>query len=441
MHLDPSLALLVGISFAILVIGLVLDYLRQPLVLAYLVAGVVIGPSGFGVVEETTLLGPLGELGIILLMFFVGMEVKPSELMRSWKVAIFGTAAQIGASLALAWLLGWFLDWSLARSVLMGFVISLSSTAVVVKLLKDAGELNAPVGRDVLAILLVQDLAIVPMLLVLAWLGTPGGEHVGPPLIVQVIGGVAVFAFAIWVVRRGSIHLPFAHLVRDHEIETFAALVICFGFALVTALIGLSAVLGAFIAGIVVSTARETEWFHENLQPFHVLLVAVFFLSIGLMVDLGFLLDHIVVILVLVVLALLTNTFVNAGILRLLGEDWRHALFGGALLSQIGEFSFVLAAVGLSSRIIGEQGYQMTISVIALTLLASPLWIALVRRRSGYQPPAVHGAGDPADDPGHPNAGHPSAGHPSAGHPNAGHPQPVDDDLTSKREPGWKGPG
>ncbi|HSG90341.1 MAG TPA: cation:proton antiporter [Pseudomonadales bacterium] len=399
MHLDPSLALLVGISFAILVIGLVLDYLRQPLVLAYLVAGVVIGPFGFGVVDETSQLGPLGELGIILLMFFVGMEVKPSELMRSWRVAIFGTVLQIGASLGLAWLLGWFLDWPVARSVLMGFVISLSSTAIVVKLLQDAGELNAPVGRNTLGILLVQDLAIVPMLLILAWLGSPDGAHVGPPLWLQVGGGIAVFCFAIWVVRRGTIHLPWAGLVRDHEIETFAALAICFGFALVTALLGLSSVLGAFIAGIVVSTAKETKWFHENLQPFHVLLVAFFFLTIGTMLDLGFLWDNIGQVLVLVVLALATNTFINAGILKLLGEDWPHALFAGALLSQIGEFSFVLAAVGLSSLIISDEGYQLTISVIALTLLASPLWITLVRRRSGYRGPAQAGAaGDVAGD-------------------------------------------
>jgi CPA2 family monovalent cation:H+ antiporter-2 len=398
-HLDPSLALLVGISFAILLAGLVLDYLRQPLVLAYLLAGVALGPSGFGFVESTGALGSLGELGIILLMFFVGMEVRPSELMKSWRVAIFGTALQIGASVGLAWLLGWWLDWDLARSLLTGFVISLSSTAVVVKLLQDAGELNAPVGRNTLGVLLVQDLALVPMLLVLAWLGAEGGgDHSGPPLWVQLVGGAAVFAFAIWVVRRGTLHLPLAHLVRDHEIEMFAALVICFGFALITALLGLSAVLGAFVAGIVVSTARETEWFHENLQPFHVLLVAFFFLSIGLMLDLQFLWDHVGLVLLLVALALLTNTFINAGILKLLGEDWGHALFAGAMLSSIGEFSFVLAAVGLTAGIIGDAGYQTTISVIALSLLASPLWIAFVRRRSGYVPPTAAAALPPAAD-------------------------------------------
>lgn len=387
MHLDPSLALLVGICFAVLVIGLVLDYLRQPLVLAYLVVGVLLGPDVFGFVPAGGPLGPLGELGIMLLLFFVGMEVSPRDLMQSWRVAVFGTLAQVGASVGLVWAIGAFLDWPLSRTLLLGFVVSLSSTAIVVKLLQDAGELNTATGRDTLGILLVQDLLIVPMMLVLVALGdTPEQQH-GTPIAVQVAGAAAIFALVIWVVRRGRISLPLAHYLRDHEIEVFAALAICFGFALATALLGLSAVLGAFVAGIVVAAARETEWFHENLQPFHVLLVAFFFLSVGLMLDLDFMLANLPAVLMLVAAAMLTNTFVNAVILRMLGEDWRHSLFAGALLSQIGEFSFVLASVGLAAGIIGEQSYQLTISVIALSLLASPPWIALVRRLVGYQPP------------------------------------------------------
>lgn len=392
MHLDPSLALLVGISFAVLMIGLVLDYLRQPLVLAYLVVGVLLGPDVLGFVESGGALGPLGELGIMLLLFFVGMEVSPRELMKSWRVAVFGTLAQVGASVGLVWLIGWFLDWPLARTILLGFVVSLSSTAVVVKLLQDAGEINTDTGRDTLGILLVQDLLIVPMMLILVALGEPAENDGRTPLAVQVSGAVAIFGFVIWVVRRGRISLPLARYLRDHEIEVFAALAICFGFALATALLGLSAVLGAFVAGIVVAAARETEWFHENLQPFHVLLVAFFFLSIGLMLDVDFLLGNLAEVLLLVLAAMLTNTFINALILRLLGEDWRHSLFAGALLSQIGEFSFVLAALGLSAGLIDQQSYQLTISVIALSLLASPPWIALVRRLVHYEPPE-----DPAD--------------------------------------------
>jgi len=387
MHLDPALALLVGICFAVLLIGLVLDYLRQPLVLAYLVVGVLLGPDVFGFVESGGALGPLGELGIMLLLFFVGMEVSPRELMKSWRVAVFGTLAQVLVSVGAVWLIGSFLDWPLPRTILLGFVISLSSTAVVVKLLQDAGELNTDTGRDTLGILLVQDLLIVPMMLILVALGDPPEDAPHAPIALQVVGAIGIFAFVIWVIRRGRVNLPLANYLRDHEIEVFAALAICFGFALATALLGLSAVLGAFVAGIFVAAARETEWFHENLQPFHVLLVAFFFLSVGLMLDLDFMLDNLGEVLLLVAAALLTNTFINAVILRLLGEDWRHSLFAGALLSQIGEFSFVLASLGLAAGIIGQQSYQLTISVIALSLLASPPWIGLVRRLVGYQPP------------------------------------------------------
>lgn len=397
MHLDPALALLVGICFAVLLIGLVLDYLRQPLVLAYLLVGVLLGPDVFGFVESGGALGPLGELGIMLLLFFVGMEVSPRELMKSWRVAVFGTLAQVLVSVGAVWLIASFLDWPLPRTLLLGFVISLSSTAVVVKLLQDAGELNTATGRDTLGILLVQDLLIVPMMLILVALGDPPEDRHQAPIALQVAGAAGIFAFVIWVIRRGRINLPLASYLRDHEIEVFAALAICFGFALATALLGLSAVLGAFVAGIFVAAARETEWFHENLQPFHVLLVAFFFLSVGIMLDIDFLLDNLGEVLALVAAALLTNTFINAAILRLLGEDWRHSLFAGALLSQIGEFSFVLASLGLAAGIIGQQSYQLTISVIALSLLASPPWISLVRRLVGYQPP----------DPSSPEAGVP----------------------------------
>ncbi len=151
------------------------------------------------------------------------------------------------------------------------------------------------------------------------------------------------------------------------------------------------------MAGIVVAAARETEWFHENLQPFYVLLVAFFFLSVGLMLDLDFLLDNLPAVLLLVAAAMVTNTFINAVVLRLLGEDWRHSLFAGAVLSQIGEFSFVLASVGLAAAIIDGQTYQLTISVIALSLLASPPWIALVRRLVKYQPPLPDAAAETKD--------------------------------------------
>jgi CPA2 family monovalent cation:H+ antiporter-2 len=173
--------------------------------------------------------------------------------------------------------------------------------------------------------------------------------------------------------------LPFETLRKDHEMQVFAAFVACFGLALLTGLLGLSAALGAFVAGILVTAARETQWVHLSLGPFRVVLVAVFFVSIGMLLDLVFLREHWITVCLLVAVTFLANTFINAIAFRSLGRNWNQSLYGGALLSQIGEFSFVLAAVGLEADLIAYTGYQITLAVIFLTLLLSPGWIALVK--------------------------------------------------------------
>ena len=146
-----------------------------------------------------------------------------------------------------------------------------------------------------------------------------------------------------------------------------------------TGLLGLSTAVGSFVAGVVVATARETEWVQRSLEPFRVVLVALFFVSVGMLIDPQFLVTHWSMILSLVAAVFLTNWLVNAAILRTLGRSWRHSLYVGVLLSQIGEFSFILAAVGRQAQIITEFAYQATIGVIVLTLLASPLLIAAAR--------------------------------------------------------------
>jgi CPA2 family monovalent cation:H+ antiporter-2 len=172
-------------------------------------------------------------------------------------------------------------------------------------------------------------------------------------------------------------------LRRDHELQVFAAFAVCFGMATATALLKLSSAVGAFVGGILVANARETDWVRRSLEPFHVLLVAFFFVSIGMLVDLQFIRDNLGVVLLLAALAVVTNTVINTVIFRSLGRSWRNSLYGGALLSQIGEFSFVLAAVGLAARVISDYAYQATIAVIALTMLVTPAYIVAMGRLRG----------------------------------------------------------
>lgn len=379
MHLDPAMASIVGALFLILAVGLVLRFLNQPHVVAYLVAGVLIGPSVTGLFTDSQALMRFGAVGVVMLLFFIGMEVSPRRLAANWKVSVIGTLLQILVSVGCVWLVGKWLDWPLGRVLVLGFVISLSSTAVILKILGDWKELDTSVGQDALGILLVQDFAVVPMLIILDHVGGAGGDQRN--FLLQAGGGVAILAFLAYLSVREEIRLPILKwLKRDEELQLFGALSICFGIALLTGWMGLSTALGSFVAGMIIGAARETRWVHHCLEPFRVILVAIFFVSIGMMLDLNFVRENLGLILLLVLLILVVNTFINAGILRLLGDPWKETLYVGAMLAQIGEFSFVLASVGINSHAISEYGYQLVISTIAVSLLFSPAWIMLMRR-------------------------------------------------------------
>jgi CPA2 family monovalent cation:H+ antiporter-2 len=307
------------------------------------------------------------------------MEISLPRLTASWRIPVLGTLAQLAASVCFALLLGTGLGWPWQRAVLIGFVISLSSTAVVLKLLDTWRESDSPTGRDVIGILLAQDILIVPMLIIVGLLS--GGRPAAREVTLQVLGGVGVLALLVWINRAGTVHLPLGRwLENDRELQVFAAFGTCFGLALATGLLGLSAALGAFVAGILVAAANETHWVHEALFPLHVLLVAAFFVSVGMLIDLDLLRAHGTTVALLVLAVLVTNTVINTVVLRVAGRSWQNSWYGGALLSQIGEFSFVLAAVGRESGLIVRFGYELTVAVIAVSLLISPFWIAGIKR-------------------------------------------------------------
>ena len=369
---------LFAIAFVTLVTGMILKRFKQPHVIAYLLVGVILGPSGLAVIADKDWVGQLGSIGVVLLLFFVGMEVSPKRLAANWKLPVIGTLLQIMVSVLFVAIMGYFLDWPFPRIVLLGFVISLSSTAVVIKLLQDWKELDTRIGQDVLGILLIQDLAIVPMMISI---GLLGGEEFSPTvLILQLVGGSAIIALAIWVSVKDRIILSWLKKIADDkEMQLFAALGICFGMSFLTGVLQLSTALGAFVSGIVVSSARETEWVYKSLDSLRVIFIALFFLSIGMLIDLSFVQKNIVEVGLLVIVVMVSNTMINAIIIYLFAKEWRPSFYAGAMLSQVGEFSFVLAAIGLNTGIINDYGYQTTIAVIALSLFLSPIFIMVTK--------------------------------------------------------------
>jgi len=377
--IDPLLSRFVILSLVIIVVGFLLRLFKQPSLVTYIIVGVLVGPFGFGLVTDETLITSLGSFGLILLLFFIGMEIHLPDLITNWRVSVFGTLIQIVFSVAVVWLLGQYFNWKINQVVMLGFVISLSSTAVIVKLLKERNELYTKTGKNVIGVLLAQDLLIVPMIIILGYLG--GDKQDIILLLKQIIGGIFIVGVIIYVLVKKEIKLPFMEYIsKDHEMQVFVAFALCFGFSIITALFGLSSALGAFIAGIVLSSTKSTQWVHNSLNAFKIVFVALFFVSVGMLIDLEFLKANLVTIGVLVLAVFVINNTINVFMIHIFSKDWKISFYAGALLSQIGEFSFILGSTGYYSGIIKNHSYQLIISTIALSLLISPLWISVTRK-------------------------------------------------------------
>ncbi len=376
---DPALYKLVVIGVVIIGLSVVLRRLKQPYIVAYIIAGVLLGQEGFGIITDRQLIAYLGDFGLILLLFFIGMEIDISRFVQQAKIAAVGTTLQILLSVGLMSLIGWFFDWPWSHIVVMGFAISLSSSAVVIKLLQDRNESDSRIGQNVVGILLMQDILIVPMLIIAGYLG---GERPGTTeLLLQIIGGLLIIATIVWIIRIKEFSLPFGdRMAHDHELQVFFALITCLGCSLISAMFGLSAALGAFVGGILVHAAKSSNWFHDSLHSFRVIFIAVFFISIGMLIDFAFILENWPIVLSILVVVYLCNQVINSVILRYLNCNFKESIYGGALLAQIGELSFVLVASAHHTGIISEYTHQLSIITISLTILSSPFWISLICR-------------------------------------------------------------
>lgn len=371
--------LFVMIVLLLLVMSIALKKIKQPPIIAYILTGFILGPGGFHLIGNSMNLSELGDIGIILLLFFIGMEMSVEKPIRFWLIPVLGTFTQILLSMAVMGVVGHFLSWSLSRILLLAFVISLSSTAVILKLLEDWGELGSDIGQKVVAILLVQDMAVAPMLIVISHFGNVASSSW--TVVAQVLGGLLAIGIIGYLFYKKTIHLPwFKKVGIDHETQVFGALVICFGGALLFSLLHLSAAFGAFLAGLIVSATKETAWAHRSLSSLKVIFIALFFVSIGLLMDGRYLLQHWFLICVLLILMFVINTAINAFTLRSFKQSWGNAFYCGALLSQAGEFGYVLLLIGINSNIINKSTYQMGISIITLSLLLSPLWALFVKK-------------------------------------------------------------
>lgn len=364
-----------------LLCGLVLARLRQPAIVGYIVAGVVLGPTGFGLIEDAGSVRVLAELGVLMLLFLVGMELSVRAFGAVWRVALLTVLLQVTLSLAVTLPAGALLGWPVERSIVFGFIIALSGTAVAIKMLEDIGELRTEMGRVTIGVLIAQDLAFVPLLLLTQALG-PASPGLDGWVLLKLAGAAAALAGLVWFLsRRERLRVPFAGwFARNPDVIPLAALAFCFTLASATGLLGLSTAFGAFVAGFVLGNSTARRRAIQATLPIQSVLVVLFFLSIGLLIDLDYIWANVGTVLLFLLVVMLAKTAINVGVLHLLGEPWERAFPAGVIMGSLGEFSFVLAATGLAVGVIDPDTHQLAITVIALGWLVSPLWLVSARR-------------------------------------------------------------
>ena len=367
--------------------GLVLQRLGQPVILGYIAAGVILGPHTGGLtVSNVEDIERLAEIGVALLLFALGLEFSLKDLQPVKKVALIGTPIQIVLTIGLGSGIGHLMGWDWKQSLWLGACISLSSTMVILKTLMNQGWLGTLSSKVMIGILIVQDLAVVPLMIILPQLNNPA---VGVPALG--IAALKAAAFIAGMIILGTKLLPhlMAHIARlgSRELFLLAITAIGLGVGYLTHLAGLSFAFGAFVAGMVLS---ESDYGHQALSdiiPLRDLFSLLFFASVGMLLDPGFLMDHLgqVVVLVLVV------SFSKGVIFAVLSKVFRYGnvipLAVGLGLFQVGEFSFVLATVGVSTRSISHELYSLVLTTAILTMVLTPLvsgrtaWLYSLRKR------------------------------------------------------------
>jgi CPA2 family monovalent cation:H+ antiporter-2 len=368
LELLKSLVVLFGTSA---LVAFLLNRLKIPTIVGFLVAGIIIGPYGIGLVSDVHSVEVLAEIGVILLLFTIGIEFSIAKLVRMRRAVIGGGGSQVVFTIVVSAALAYLVTRDVNRSVFIGFLIALSSTAIVLKLLSERGETDSPHGRMMVGILIFQDLCVVPLMLLIPALS--GGGVKTLDIVIKIGEAAAVIAVAL-LTARWIVPVILHQVVHTRSRELFLTTILffCIGTALLTSEIGLSLALGAFLAGLIIS---ESEYAHQataDILPFRDSFIGMFFVSAGMLMNIGYMSAHCFRIAVAVVsifmLKVITGIFSSAAA----GGSPRVSIHAALGLAQIGEFSFVLAVAGRGSGLIGEEFYQIFLSSSVITMIAAP---------------------------------------------------------------------
>ena len=371
---------LVSVLVAAAAGGIIAGLAKQPALLGYIVGGMIVGPTGLGLIKELIQVETLAQFGAAFLLFALGVEFSFSELKKVQKISLGGGGLQILLTILVTTVISVSVGWvsTPQQGVFLGAILSLSSTAVVLKSLMESNETATPHGQVMLGILVVQDLALGFMLAVLPALDRPVAE-IGTAVIQA---GVKIGLFAmgatiigVWVIPR---LLRLLASTESRELFLLGIVTICLGIALITAYLGLSIEMGAFVAGLMISEVEYADQTLAYVEPLRDIFAALFFASIGMLIDPFFLWDNIDLILGLVSIVFIGKFAIITPLVRLFGYPLQTALIAGLGLAQIGEFSFVLASEGRNLGLVSRGVYLLLLGTTAVTLVITPFILRLI---------------------------------------------------------------
>lgn len=362
---------------------LMLYKLKIPSLIGFIISGIIIGPNGVGLIKDVHFIQILAEVGVILLLFTIGIEFSMTKLVRIKKAVLGGGGTQVLLTIIISAAFTYLAIENINKSLFFGFLYALSSTAIVLKLLAERGEIDSPHGHTMVGILIFQDLCIVPLMLLIPVLA---GDKIDMLDVVIKMGKATVIIIVVLLSARWIVPTLLHQVVRTKSRELFLTTIIllCIGIALLTSRFGLSLALGAFLAGLIIS---ESEYAHQaisDILPFKDSFMGLFFVSIGMLMDTGFVIENGITIAKVVALIFVLKITTGTVSALLIGNSLRPSILTGLGLAQIGEFSFVLAIAGRASGLISEAFYQIFLSSSVVTMLMTPFIVNAAPRVSEW---------------------------------------------------------
>ncbi len=353
-------------------VNLAFTRLKIPTVVGYLLTGILAGPHLFSLVGGEHEIEIMAEIGVALLLFTIGMEFSMKHLMRIRRIVFIGGFLQVFITAGVFYLVAKQFNLNWQASLFIGFLVALSSSALVLKLLQERSELSSNYGRTILGILIFQDLLLVPLLLFSNILADSSVD-ISKELIILSLKAVFIIALVYvsnkWILPK---LLHYIALSKNQELFLMSIFLICFSIALLTWNLGMSIAFGAFLAGLMISESEYSHNAFANLLPFKDIFTSFFFVSIGMLLDISFIIANPALILLSVVLVIVFKTIIAGGTGFLLGHTFKGTVLVGLALSQVGEFSFILAGIGHKLSILNDFNYQQFLAVAVITMALTP---------------------------------------------------------------------